>query len=284
MENELRPPAATFACVGLRKHYEAEMDGRRWRHSVLRDLTLGVRAGRCTAIVGHGLGPVTVLRCMAGIVVPESGALRWRDAAGRPAAPPSRALVSAGWRPYACHTVRDVLEQAVPAGRVQAEADARVAAAALHCALGDVLAARAATLPAATVRLVATAAALVAGAHWILLDRREATDATDRPTAACPRDVAAHPAAARLEGLVLRRLARSGRTIVVAGPAECCAWLAPSAIITLRAGRLQRRREPEPARRVAEREPSPSVAGTRAGDGATPRGDAGPVATISGPL
>lgn len=243
--------AASFACAGLHKSYEAEAGGRRWRHTVLQDLSLAVRAGRCTAIVGRGLGPVTVLRCMAGLVAPERGAMHWRDGTGWPVEPPARALVGAGWRPYGCHSVRDVLEQAVPAGLAQAEADSRVAHAARQCALSAALGLRAAALPPAGMRLVATAAALVAGASWVLLDRREASDAVRSWVET------GDAGAARLERRVLQRLAREGRTVVVAGPAEHCAPLAPTASIRLAGGRLERRHEEEPARRVAEQEPAP---------------------------
>ncbi|MHB1223845.1 MAG: hypothetical protein ACYC2G_07330 [Gemmatimonadaceae bacterium] len=266
MDITLRPPAASFSCVGLGKCYEAEASGRRWRHAVLRYLSLAVRAGRCTAIVGLGLGPVTVLRCMAGLTVPERGTMHWRDASGRPAGAPRRALITAGWRPYGCHTVRDVLEQAVPAGLGQTEADARVAGAALQCALPAVLGLRAAVLPPAGVRLVATAAAIVSGASWLLLDRREAGETVG------PWVASADAGAVWLERLVLQRLARSGLTIVAAGPVEHCASLAPAASIALAAGRLERRRDPESARRVAEHPPSPRAADGESPAAAAPRG------------
>lgn len=254
-----RAPATSFACEGLRKSYEAEAHGHRWLHAVLRDVSLVVHGGRCTAIVGQGLGPVTLLRCMAGLVVPERGALRWRDGSGRITAPPRRALVAAEWRPYECHTVRDVLEQAVPAGWPQRAADAQVADAARRCALETALARRAASMPQATIRLVATAAALVGGARWLLLDRRGAVDAAVDAAAgsaaggphACSTDVGA----VRLEARVLRRLARDGLTVVAAGPADHCATIAPEASIALAAGRLERRRERDVWRRVAEGEP-----------------------------
>lgn len=288
MEKPQLLAAASVSCTTLRKSYEAELDGHRWRHAVLRDLSLDVRAGRCTAIVGAGLGPVTVLRCLAGLVTPERGSVTWRAADGRLVLPPPRILVSAGWRPYACQTVGDVLQAAVPTGHGQADADLLVGRAARRCALTASLGRRVVALSPATVRLVATAVAVVAGARWLLLDRREAVDVLDDDPGAASVDCAdgSSPESFQtlLEAAVLRALIGSGYTIVIAGPAPHCRPLTPAATIALSSGRLATRREPGIMRRVAERQP---VATTPEDVGSMERtavpAVVAPVATASGP-
>ncbi len=250
---------ASVSCTALHKSYDAELDGHRWRHAVLRDLSLAVCAGRFTAIVGAGLGPVTVIRCLAGLVTPERGSVVWRASDGRLMPPPPRRLVAAGWRTYACQTVGDVLQAAVPHGHDQAAADHLVGMAARRCALTASLGRRVVALPAASVRLVATAAAVVAGARWLLLDRREAVDALDVAGGAGSIERAGSAPSRNfptlLEAAVLRALARSGYTIVIAGPAPHCTPLAPTATIALSRGRLAARPDRGMMRRVAEREP-----------------------------
>lgn len=287
MEHTQVLAVASASCTALSKSYQAESGGHRWRHAVLRDLSLAVRAGRCTAIVGAGLGPVTVLRCLAGLVTPESGSVVWRGSDGRLLPPPARRFVTAGWRPYACQTVADVLQAAVPPGHAQSAADRVVNTVARRCALAALLETRVVTLPAASVRLVATAAAVVAGARWLLLDRREAVDVLDagedddsfgRAGAASPRTFQT-----LLESAVLRALAGSGYTIVIAGPAPHCAPLTPVVTIALSSGRLATRRQPAMMRRVAERQPlalDPERMGPM--DGAAMSAVVAPVATASG--
>lgn len=289
MENPRSLDVVSVSCTALGKSYEAELDGRRWRHAVLRDLALSVRAGRCTAVVGAGLGPVTVLRCLAGLVAPERGSLVWRASDGRPVAPPSRMLVAAGWRPYSCQTVADVLQAAVPAGRSQAEADCAVGLAARQCALAASLERRVIHLSPAAIRLVATAAAVVGGARWLLLDRREAIDVLadheDPRSVGCVGSNASAVFQNLLEAAVLRSLVSSGHTIVVAGPEAHCMPLLPEAVITLARGRLCASREPGTMRRVAERQ-RPDM---RTGNGGATACesepvDTAPVATASGSL
>lgn len=255
------PPAACFTCAGVGKSYAATVGGRPWRHVVLRDLSLVVRAGCLTAIAGMGPGPVTVLRCMAGLVAPERGRVSWRDQHGQRTSAPPRALVDARWRPYACFTVRDVLEHAVPRGLTQPDADRLVCDAAARCSLGDDLGRRVTSLAPPAARLLAVAAALAGGARWLLLDRRDASDAGARPADPRPEGgsgpalAPAPEGAARTERSVLRSLVASGITVVVAGPAGRCGPLAPSAVIALDGGWLEAGPEAVPGHRVAEGEP-----------------------------
>ncbi len=256
--------AASVSCRALWKSYDAELDAHRWRHAVLRDLSLSVKAGRSTALVGGGLGPVTLLRCLAGLVTPDRGSVVWRAASGLIVPPPPRALVGAGWRPYACQTVSDVLQAAVPPERGQAAADLLVARVARRCALAGSLGRRVVEMPPVAVRLVATAAAVVAGARWLFLDRREAIDVLDGdPVASAGRRAGASPGAAPmlLEAAVLDALTGSGCTVVMAGPSGHCAPLAPLVTIALSSGRHSARREPGRMQRVAERQAFTTLCG-----------------------
>ncbi len=289
MEQHHLLSVASVSCTALRKSYDAELGGHRWRHAVLSDLSLAVRARRCTAIVGAGLGPVTVLRCLAGLVTPERGSIVWRAYDGRLTAAPPRRLVAAGWRPYACQSVADVLQAAVPPGHRQSAADHLVSMAARRCALTSLLGKRVLALPAANVRLIAIAAAIVAGARWLLLDQREAVDVLNDDASAGSIQRAGNAQSRNfptlLEAAVLGALADSGFTIVIAGPAPQCAPFAPAATIALSRGRLAARPELGMMRRVAERQPD-VVTAAEIGSVERTAGSTvvAPVATASGSL
>ncbi len=78
-------PISAIQALRLSKH----LDG----HRVLREIDLEIAKGECVALMGgNGAGKTTLLRCLAGIVRPTSGEVRWF---GRPATevPEQRQLV-----------------------------------------------------------------------------------------------------------------------------------------------------------------------------------------------
>jgi ABC-type thiamine transport system ATPase subunit len=178
---------------------------------VVREATFHVDGGECLALDGAGLGPLTLLRCVAGLVRPDRGGVEWRGEDGTPARAPAVALVSGDWRPAAAaFTVRDVLEQAVPAGRPQGEADRRIAAVLRGCALRPLAARRVAALDAVERWRVGVAGALVSGAPWLCL---ELPPGWEHPSREFP---SAHDPTVRD---ALHAARRAGRTAIVVGPA-----------------------------------------------------------------
>ncbi|MGW3968838.1 ABC transporter ATP-binding protein [Streptomyces ardesiacus] len=59
------------------------------RDQVLRDVSLAVRPGSCTAVVGvSGSGKTTLARCLAGLHPPTRGSVEWRESRGPRTGPP----------------------------------------------------------------------------------------------------------------------------------------------------------------------------------------------------
>ena len=228
-------PAATLVVRGLCKAYDVGPVDRPTRRAVLRDLSLIVDRGDCVALVEGGVGALTLLRCIAGLVTPDAGTLAWRDRRSRRAWPPTRSLVEGSWRPAArCLSVRDVLEVAVPAGCSQADAARRVADAAGAVAVGAQLTrAAAARAPPARWR-VGLAAALVAGAEWLLVELPPAVG----------EDVATVRAALLA--------ARARGATIVAGVSGDARAVPATRTLHWRGGRLLRAVPATAARRVAE--------------------------------
>ena len=235
-------PVAWLEAERIGRRFHAR-DGERWWELVaLRECSFRIPARRCVLVTGDAPAPFTTLAVVAGLIRPGSGTLRWCDARGRPVAPPSRRLIGATWRPHDCLSVRDVLEAAVPHATWQAGADRRIGHALHCCALGDFAAVRAGELDAERRVRVAVAAALVAGARWILVE-------------------IAHSLVAEWQS-IRRRLAHCGITLLVAGDAELASVLDPELVIRVRgraavplpdpAPTRQARVDPSDGRRVAE--------------------------------
>lgn len=67
-------PFTTVVCEGLRKRFETA-DGTPF--DAIDDMSLSIRAGRLTALVGpDGAGKTTLMRMMAGLLAPDAGALQ----------------------------------------------------------------------------------------------------------------------------------------------------------------------------------------------------------------
>ncbi|HEU4630317.1 MAG TPA: hypothetical protein VFS08_11275 [Gemmatimonadaceae bacterium] len=236
---------------GISKCYAVGTRRRARLCIVVRDLTLCMDRGECLAIDGAGLGPLTVLRCVAGLVCPDGGAVEWRADDGTRVAAPPVALVAGAWRPASgALTVRDVLEGAVPAGRWQGEIDRRIAAVLRGCALEALAGRRAVGLGTVERWRVGVACALVGGAEWLCI---ELPPGWGRP----PLTPAPGGAAAVRHALLAAR--RAGRTILAAGPAAATLLVATRTLVWVRGGlRLASggaRPEPDdapPPRRVAE--------------------------------
>lgn len=183
------------------------MGAASYRHVVLGGVSLDLGSAGCEAVVGTGLGPVTLLRCMAGILAPQAGWIRWYDRSGRPTTSPRRALAAAGWRPYRSFTLRDVLEHGVPGEASQAEADRMVAAALALCLLEGHARRRATTLSPPLRRVLCMALAVVGGARWLLIEHPGDDGA----------EAVGDPRACIAEGVAMRRLVQSGYTLILAG-------------------------------------------------------------------
>jgi ABC-type transport system involved in cytochrome c biogenesis ATPase subunit len=234
---------------GARKAYDVGPVARPRRHLLLRDASLRVDAGECVALHGGGAGPLTLLRCAAGLATPDAGRVAWCTRDGRRAAPPTRALVGADWRPAAaCLTVRDVLQAAVPAGLGQDAADRRVEAAARASGVVALLDRPAAGLPPSSRWRVGVAAAVVAGARWLFLE----LPAVAPMSTACGTGAADREPDAVRAALVALRARRC--TLVVSAPAGSAALLPPGRALHWRDGRAwpSVARPPAAGRRVAE--------------------------------
>jgi len=242
---------ATIACCrGLSHWYDASLRGVHWSNQVLPTVSLMLGAASFEAVIGEGAGPVTLLHCIAGLVVPREGRIEWRDSAGRCAARPRIAFIPANWRPYRCLTVRDVLEQAVPPGTDQGAADSMVSGALERCELSDHAWHRARGLTRPLRPILATAAAVVSGAEWVLLEM-----GGGRGSVQAPDDIAAY----RKGASAIRRLARAGVVVLVAGPPGCYAPWVPRRVHPLPPGGLRERVEVAPPARVAEGSPVATV-------------------------
>ena len=240
------PPAAeTLVCRGLAKSYAVGPAACAERRAVLHDLSLVVDRGTLVATLaptaGGGLGARTLLRCLAGLATPDAGTIVWRGPRGERVPPPRRALVGEDWRPSAaCLTVRDVVEGAVPVGSWQAEADRRVALALESTGLAAHAGRLAAPLAPAVRWRVGVAAALAAGAEWLLLE----------PPAAAAADAASRDAEATAAALLA---AHRGGVTILAGVTPAVALRLPRArVLHWRGGALARAPVAAAARRVAE--------------------------------
>lgn len=245
------PSAVSVALRGLWKSYDVGPAHRAARIVVLRDAGLRIARGDVVAIHGVGAGPLTFLRCLAGLVTPDAGTVAWRDARDRIAPPPTRALVAADWRPAAdCLTVRDVLELSAahaPCARRAARPAAAVAAAERRCELLAVRDARVVTLPPVERWRVGLAAAVATGADWIMLELpREPVLAA----AWSPHDRGA-PLAVRRALVALRA---DGRTIVAAAGGGRTALVPATRALHWDRGQP---RAVAPARRARVAEPRP---------------------------
>ena len=245
------PPAAeTLVCRGLAKSYAVGPAACAERRAVLRDLSLVVDRGTLVATLaptaGGGLGARTLLRCLAGLATPDAGTIAWRGPRGERVPPPRRALVGEDWRPSAaCLTVRDVVEGAVPVRTWQPEADRRVALALESTGLAAHEGRLAAPLAPAVRWRVGVAAALAAGAEWLLLE----------PPAAAAGDAAADNAATRDAEATAAALlaARRGGVTILASVRPAVALRLPGArVLHWRGGALARAPVAAAARRVAE--------------------------------
>lgn len=258
------PHHAAPAEVELRalcKAYRAGRAGQFVRHAVLRDVTLRLARGECVGVIGAGLGPITLLRCVAGLVHPDAGAVRWRDAQGGQVTAPTLSLVPATWAVYTCYTVRDALEAAVPPRECQDAADRRIAAALRICLAGALAPRRVAALPPLDRWRVGVAAAVASGATWLLLEP--------------PPSVISEPA--RTLRAALLHLRTGGWTLIGAGAPPAAALLPATRWLRLADGRLRRVPGHErDALRVAERQAGrgPSDAWRAAGSVDSPPGGA----------
>jgi ABC-type multidrug transport system ATPase subunit len=82
------------------------------RRHVLRDVTFDVRAGECLAITGaNGAGKTTLLGCLASVLRPTAGEVRWfgRPAAGNPQARRLIGMAAHEGRLYPYLTLRENL-------------------------------------------------------------------------------------------------------------------------------------------------------------------------------
>ena len=237
-------------CRGVRHWYDASLRGVRWCNEVLPAVSLELGARRFEAVIGEGAGPVTLLHCIAGLTIPREGRMEWCDLAGRSTARPRITFIPAGWRPYRCFTVRDVLEQAVPPGTDQRTADTLVARTMERCALSGHAWNRARRLAGPLRPLLAIGAALVAGAEWVLLDMT-----MDERRSRASDDIVAR----RTGATVVRRLAQDGLTILAAGPPGCYAPWIPRRVHRLPAGELREQCAATHMARVAEGPPVATV-------------------------
>lgn len=196
------------------------------RHSsALVDVNMDLQSGEVLGIVGAaGSGKTTLLQCAAGVLRRDRGIIEWF---GAPFAGGSRVAYLAYVPPmpvyYPFLTVRDVLEYHIARDDLpQSCRDDSIASALSRLELDNISAAYVCDLPRESVKRLAVAEALTAGARVIFLD----TTASDMTTVFAP--------------VVLRALAHeaaSGRAVVVA--VRDAALIAPiaSRIMLLEQGR-----------------------------------------------
>lgn len=239
-----------MGCDGVRHWYDAPVGGVPSRNEMLPASSLELGRTHFEAVVGEGGGPIALLRCIAGLVVPREGVVEWRDAEGLQVPRPRVGLVHAAWRPYDCYTVRDVLEHAVPPGTGQEVADALVGAALRLClpALPD--GRRATDLPRPLLSMLGVAAAVASGCGWILVE----VDGGGRAGRDRRR---ADPVLARLSAV--RRLVRGGWKVILGGTADGCAAWAPRRVHRLPEGGAGSALTDGCAARVAEGAPVATV-------------------------
>ena len=232
--SSLAPTAGRLELAGVERSLAARGWSPRAAPTETAPTTAVVGAGECVSLVGDRRAAVALLWCIAGLTRPSRGELRWLDGTGEPTAPPRRAFVGAGWRGYDCWTVRDALESAVPAGAAQREADRRIRAVERRELPGASAHVPLAALAPSRRWLVGVAAAVVAGARWLLLEAPPVT----------PADVVAvHHA--------LRALLAACRTVIGVAADGASGVLPESRLLPL-APLVARPHDGGPARRVAE--------------------------------
>ncbi|MFH8442072.1 ABC transporter ATP-binding protein [Streptomyces sp. NPDC018026] len=161
------------------------LDAAHGRESVLRDISLTVPAGSCTAVVGpSGSGKTTLARCLAGLHRPVRGSVEWREygAEGGRGAPVQLVAQDARGALNPRESVRAALMR--PLGRRHSAADAAREAVRLLDLVSldaDVLARRPGELSGGQRQRVALARTLAAQPRVLVCD--EITSALDRGTA-----------------------------------------------------------------------------------------------------
>ena len=199
--------ASTPAVIarGLEKSYHAGIRGCSARIAALRGADLDVPRGTALGVLGPpGAGKTTLLLCLAGLLRPDAGSVRWF---GRPAdeGGPPAGLAYIPERPtaYGFMTVREAIEyHAVLRDLASHDRVSSVADALERTGLTPLADAAVSTLPVQDVDRLAIARALVGRPRVLLLD--ETLSLLD---AAVRRDIAAG----------LRALVCEGATAVIAG-------------------------------------------------------------------
>jgi peptide/nickel transport system ATP-binding protein len=246
--DDLTTSAALLVLRDIAKSYAVGTSARARHCAVVRDVTLFVDRGECLAIDGAGLGPLTLLRCAAGLVRPDRGSVEWRGEDGTRVPTPAVALVPGDWRSSCgAFTVRDVLEGSVPAGRGQHEVDRRIAAVLRGCALQPLAGRRAAGLGAVERWRVGVASALVAAAEWLCV---ELPPGWGSPPLDSPPE---HAGAVRSTLLAART---AGRTVLAAGP-DAASMVAATRTLRWARGGLRLRQAQGDARPEGDGAPLP---------------------------
>ncbi len=166
-------PPVLVSVDGLRKAYRAGVLGCRASVQVLHGVTLRVRAGECVAVEApRAAGKTTLLFCVAGMLRPDAGAVRWSALPARVGRPPSGiAYVSDRPPPYAFLSAREALVYAASVHELHQPGAARHADALLAlCALHDVADIRIGLLAPAERARLAVATGLVTSPRLLLVD------------------------------------------------------------------------------------------------------------------
>lgn len=158
---------------GLRKAYRAGVLGCRASVQVLQHVSLRVHAGDCLAVEApRATGKTTLLFCVAGMLRPDAGTVRWPSLPARVGRPPGgMAYVSDRPPPYAFLSAREALVYAASVHELHRPGSARHQDALLAlCALRDVADVRIGLLAPAERARLAVATALVTSPQLLLID------------------------------------------------------------------------------------------------------------------
>jgi ABC-type multidrug transport system ATPase subunit len=245
----MRGPTIALAARGLAKSYSAGIRGCSARVAALRGVDLDVPRGVAVGVLGPpGSGKTTLLLCLAGLLRPEAGTVRWFGRPPDESGPPAGlAYVPERSAAYGFMTVRETVEyHAILHDLASHDRGDAVAEALARTGLAPLADASVGSLPLHALERLGVARALVGRPRVLLLD--ETLTALDPPMR---REIAA----------ALRTLVDDGTTAVLAGCDLGALEMVVSRIAVMLDGRIVALTAPSALRRARAIEVTVTPAG-----------------------